>query len=154
MGLANYSDAEEGLAKAFGQAVNGKYEQPGVQYYIGAGLLLGTSGEPKSFRQTFEILWRRQALLDMEASGQDAMTDEIVDKAKNSLYTRTFRLVRGTNSPVVFLKDLAYFRGSHNAWQYLKSAEGDETAFALMMSGKADPTISNHKRILLETKTS
>lgn len=153
VGMSEYYDSEEGVGKVTEQIVSGEYQPAGEQYYIAAGLMLGAAGQPASFRQTYETIWRRQALEDFTASPEQQMTNELIAEAKDKAYTTVFRLQRGTNNPVVFLKDLAYFRGNHNAWKYLESAVGDEFAFSLIMLGKADPAISNHKRILLETKS-
>lgn len=155
MGLSDYYDSEEGLGRAFEQALTGKYEDSGVQYYLIAGLMssVGKDNEPKSFRETYEIMWRRQLLLDMKEADLDNITEDVIAQAKDLAFRQIIRIARGTSGQACLLKDLAYFRGSQNTWEHLERIKEDDLEFMFTLMGKADPLISSHKRILLESSS-
>lgn len=146
-GLNDYYDSEEGLGKVMEQAVNGKFVESGVPYYLIAGLMYF---DKKDFRDTYEIMWRIKYL---EAVGKGDVADESTETAaKDGAYKSVFRITRGTDS-LPWFKDLAYYNGTSKMWRYLENTRGDYEEFMLIFLGKADPARYEHRRILLETSS-
>lgn len=147
-GLANYYDSEEGLGAVAEQALKGKYRVAGEGHYVTVGLAYFDN---KDFRETFEVKWRLSALQKVGEDGQ--ITDEQIAASRSAAYGSTMRIFRGTDS-LPFLKDLAYYNGADAVWRYLEDHRGDDTYVALLFLGKADPTLSTHRRVLFESHTS
>jgi hypothetical protein len=130
-GLVGYEEAEEGLAVAMEQIYSGKTREAGVQYYTLLGLATGLDGNKRDFRDTYEIGWRRQAMLKVVGSDKE-LTEEVVAKAKKQAYIQCVRIFRGTPCDlrgVVYPKDLFYHDGNAKIWNYLDNIKGDEDAF-------------------------
>jgi hypothetical protein len=145
-GLSDYYDSEEGLGLVMMQALEGKYEERGVEHYITAG---AAYYDGKDFRDLYEMNWRL-ALLE-NADGED-VTDEATSKAKNGAYTKVMRSLRGTDE-LPWFKDLAYFNGAVSQWKYLESIVGDDLKFMFVLLGKADSSNIDHERTVYETRT-
>lgn len=143
-GLSDYYDSEEGLGKVMEQAVNGAYQDSGVDYYIITGLMYFDN---KDFRDTFEIMWRLKYLKTSTSEGRD---DKAVKKAREDAYKAVLRISRGTDTEP-FLKDLAYYNGASKVWEYAENHCGDYEHISLLTLGKADPANDSHRRIILET---
>jgi hypothetical protein len=146
-GLSDYYDAEEGLALVMEHALKGKYVEGGVEAYITAGLAYC---DKKDFRDTYEIKWRLAALKSAKKSGQ--ITGDIIAKAKETAYSSVVRSMRGTDE-LPWFKDLAYFNGAADMWQYLEKNKGDDIKFTFVLMGKVDPSSIKHQRIAYEAKT-
>jgi hypothetical protein len=139
-GMPGYLDAEEGLGVASEQAIHGKYEDRGVQYYLIAG---GQYFHNQNFRDTFEMAWRRQALLNLKDGAE--LTDEKIAKAKDTAYGQVTRINRGTND-LPWFKDLAYYNGNRKIWDYFSQTTDDFGAVLNLYYGKVDPTDPLHMR--------
>lgn len=147
LGLPDYYDAEEGLCKVMQQAVAGKYTDSGVNYYVVAGLMYHGN---KSFRETYELLWRRNILKGV-STDQD-ISQESIDGAQEKAYKIVRRIARGTDTLPLF-KDLAYYHGLIKMWEYVARVKDDETLFQFLLLGKGDPTNEDHMRTMYETKS-
>lgn len=148
IGLDDYYDFEEGLGRAMEQAVSGKYEPAGVNYYIIAGLSYYDSYD---FRQIFEVMWRLSAL-DKAKNGSD-LSDEQISKSRQFAYGSVMRIMRGTDT-LPWFKDLAYYNGNAKAWQYIEDNKGDPDAFLnIHAKGKFDPFKDAHMQAVLETRS-
>ncbi len=147
-GQDGYLDFEEAVAIALEDAYQGKFDDHGENYYLIAGLAYGLDNhEPRNFRETYEVMWRMLVL--QAAKGVADVTDEQVVEAQSSAFTSCMRLFRGTDTRqpgVVYLKDLAYFKGQELAWQALKDVHTQED-FDLIFAGKLDLTRSDHRDI-------
>jgi hypothetical protein len=137
-GMSRYSEAEEGIAVVFEQAIKGEYLDRGVPYYLIAG---GAYFHQQDFRNSFEMLWRRNALLDLKPD-QD-LDQATIDKAKDAAYNSVFRIFRGTND-LPWFKDLTYYNGNRKIWDYLGDHVGDPEVIFQMFQGKIDPTNHDH----------
>ncbi len=154
-GLADYYDAEEGMGVVMEQLLNGQPKERGVQHYLNTGLALGLDGTPRDFRDTFEIAWRREAVNRLSDQENQQSTDDIIKKSKQQAYRQCERIFRGTPAEmpgVVFTKDLAYFNGNYQMWQYLEQNRGNEEAFDELFAGKFDPANETHVRIIESLK--
>lgn len=144
-GLDGYLDTEEGIGKVMEQALEGEYVEAGIDHYITVGL---SYLDNKDFRDTFEAKWRLQLLSDLEEGRQaDA---KAIEKAKNTAYGATMRILRGTDE-LPWFKDLSYYNGTAEMWQYLEEIRGDDIKFMFVLLGKANPARNSHQRLQYET---
>lgn len=146
-GMPGYIDSEEGLAMVMQQARNGEYKEAGHALYLTASI---AHIEGKDFRDTFEVMWRIAALSGLKSGAE--MTDEVVEKARDSAYRQCMRIFRGTDD-IPWLKDIQYYTGAQSVWRYLDANCGDEQALRLMLMGKTNVNNPDHLRTLLESKT-
>lgn len=132
-------DFEEGIATRLQQIITGEKRTPGVQYYLAIGLQAGADrgGVPRSYRETFEIMWRREALqMEVSGSGVD------VQKARAQAQRHVQRTRRGGE---VDTHDASYFTGAQKAAQWLNQITrlpGAErrSLLAKVLTNKYDPT--------------
>lgn len=141
--LPDSLDFEEGLATRLQQIITGEHRTPGVQYYLAIGLQAGADrgGEPRNYRETFEILWRREALL-MEQSGKEVD----IDKARALAQRHIQRTRRGG---AIDTRDAAYFIGAQKAATWLNDIAKLPTVerrqqLALVLTHRYDPTNPDH----------
>jgi hypothetical protein len=146
VGMAGYDAAEEGLGSVVQQAIVGTFEMAGAGHYITAGLLY----ENRDFRQTFEVNRRLLALGSLKPG--EILTDEAINEARETAYTKTMRLARG-GGHTPFLRDLSYYNGAKSMWGYFEKYGADELMLNLALLGKSDPTRHAHLQIALETRT-
>lgn len=146
-GLSDYYDSEEGYGKVMEQAIDGKYVESGVPYYLVAGLM---HFDNKDFRGAYDIIYRMKYLESVNA-GKPA-DEKTLEGAQDAAYKAVFRLTRGTDE-LPWFKDLAYYNGTAKMWKQCEDSAGDYELFMLNFLGKGDPTIDDHRRILLETKS-
>lgn len=145
-GLSEYYDAEEGLGKVMEQAIDGTFVEAGVDHYITAGAVFF---DHKDFRDTYEMKWRIEALQKLEKGAE--LTQEAIDKAKNTAYGGVMRILRGTDT-LPWFKDLAYYNGTAETWKFLEEIRGDDSRLTLFMMGKMN-TSDAHLRTVLESRT-
>jgi hypothetical protein len=137
--LPNAGDFEEGIATRLQQIISGEERTPGVQYYLSIGLQIGAdqNEQLRSYRETFEILWRREALL-MEKAGKPVD----VAKARQLAQRQVQRTRRGG---VVDTRDASYFIGAQKAAAWLNEvatlpAQERRAALAKVLTNRYDPT--------------
>lgn len=106
-------DFDEGLCTALEQIMGGKRRIAGKQYYMAIGLQAGVDrgGVPRSYRQTYEVIWRNN-LLEQEQAG--VAID--VEKAKMDAQKQVQRTRRGG---AIDTRDSAYFVGAQKAYAWL-----------------------------------
>lgn len=146
-GLSDYYDAEEGIAVVMEHALKGKYSESGIEGYITAGLAYYDGFD---FRDTYEVKWRLSALHMAKKTGD--VTEETIQKAKNTAYSATMRSFRGTDS-LPWFKDLAYYNGSADMWKYIEKIKEDDIEFSYILQGKVNPSSIKHRRLVYEAKT-
>lgn len=145
-GLSEYYDAEEGLGKVMEQALDGEFVEAGVDHYITAGAIYFDS---KDFRDVYEMNWRIEALRKLETG--DELTDDAVDRAKETAYSGVMRILRGTDE-LPWFKDLAYYNGTAETWRFLEAIRGDDSRLTLLMMGKVN-TSASHLQTVLESRS-
>lgn len=149
LGLSDYLESEEGLAKVMEQSIKGRYEEAKPNFYIISGLAYF---DGKDFRDCFEIMWRLSVLNKFSKTYNENETDDVIESSKDFMYRQTFRIFRGTDKYPWF-KDLSYYHGNQHVWQYIEDQGADFNTLSLMLMGKADPTNDSHRRVLLESHT-
>jgi hypothetical protein len=144
VGLAQYTDAEEGFGVVLEQALKAEFKPAGEDLFLAASL---AHFEGMNFRQVYEIMWRK-AIVD----NAEAPDNSKVDRLKASSYAKVQRIFRGTDYAPL-LKDTSYFVGSQKIWKHLESIRGNDTFLTLMFMGKTDPTNEQHKHTLLDSRS-
>lgn len=150
-GQDGYLDFEEALATSLQAAYKGEYSISGVNHYLTAGLAYGLDNhEPRDMREVYEIMWRVHAL--RSADSKNDISAEQIRAAKTDAFNGCMRLFRGTSTidkGLVYLKDLAYFKGQTLAWSYLENVHS-QADFELLLAGKLDLTKPDHLKIAKE----
>jgi len=131
-------EIEEGIGVAIEQILGGQKRTAGLAYYLSLGLQLGLdkNGVKRNFRETYEVMWRRQ-LLDAPT-----ISDEAIRNAKDAAYQTVIRTTRGNSLDA---RDISYFEGNRRAIVWLNSIAALSEAqrrqkILIMLSGKFDPT--------------
>ena len=143
-GLAGFNDTQEGLGKAMEHALEGEYQEAGIDHYITAGLAYFDN---KDFKGAYDVKWRLKLLESLKPD--QAPTQAQIDKAKQWAVNTTMRIYRGTDDLPLF-KDLCYYNGSKEVWEYLERICGDNLQLSLLLAGKIN-TSKKHQRVILES---
>jgi hypothetical protein len=114
IGLDNLA-FEEGIGVALEQIISRQKRIPGEQYFTSLGLQLGLDrdGNKRSFREVYEILWRRIILDDVE---KERTVD--IQEAKHKAYKQCMRTTRGG---ALDARDISYSAGAAIAHPWLNS---------------------------------
>lgn len=131
---------EEAFAVALEQIVSGEPRKgSGEQYYtaLGAQYGLDQNGTERTFRGTFEIMWRR-AMVIARTKGETLTRDEARDQA----YTQVYRTRRGN---AIDTRDMSYFEGARVVPQWLNQVvklpeEERQATLRWVLSGRFDAT--------------
>lgn len=143
-GLAGFNDTQEGLGKAMEHALEGEYQEAGIDHYITAGLAYFDN---KDFKGAYDVKWRLKLLESLKPD--QTPTQAQIDKAKQWAANTTMRIYRGTDDLPLF-KDLCYYNGSKEVWEYLEKICGDDLQLSLLLAGKIN-TSKKHQRVILES---
>ena len=134
-GFPNNEEFDEGVAKAVEQAINGKYEDSGIDHYINIGL---ANFKGKNFREVYEIQCKLREL----TSGK-------IEPVFNAVQ----RCFRGTGE-LPNNKDLAYYNGANRVWKHIEDHIDDIELFdQLFLSGKIDYQNEQQEQISYEART-
>lgn len=134
-GLPNNEEFDEGVAKAVEQAINGKYEDSGIDHYINIGL---ANFKGKNFRQVYDIQCKLKQLTGSK-------TDTVFNAVQ--------RCFRGTGE-LPNNKDLAYYNGANRVWKYIEDHLDDPELFDhLFLTGKLDYQDDAQEAISYEVRT-
>ena len=143
-GLDGYMNTEEGIARAMEMAVEGDYQEAGVQHYLTAGFAYFNN---MSFRKAFETNWRMGVL-----DGENNFSEENIDKKRQIAYRNTQRIFRGTDE-LPWFKDLSYFNGGQEIWKYIEENIDSPTLIDdFLLGGKNDLLNLDQQRQIYELK--
>lgn len=135
LGLDRYVTGEEGVATYREQAITGAKEFAGIPYYFACSLAKGFDGNPRDFRDVFEIM-----KLYYEAKG--------IRDPESSAWNACVRVFRGTSCSTpgaIYTKDLAYLTGNKAVWNLVSKNSDVIMTFDV---GKFDPTRPDHVALL------
>jgi hypothetical protein len=146
LGLDRYIKGEEGVTTVAEQAHAGKVVAfRGLELHLAAALAKGLDGEPRDFRQTYEVLYKYFLFKELpKAKDKDQAEKTAQDKA----YAHCVRVFRGTDCKtkgVIFPKDIVYREGNIAVWGLLKNNPNEALKFSI---GKYDPANDRHLWIL------
>lgn len=140
-------DFDEGLSTGIEQVMGGRRRIAGVQYYTALGLQAGTDqdGLRRSYRQTYEIMWRRE-LLRQEKAGETIDSE----KAKKDAQMQVQRTRRGG---AIDARDSAYFLGAKKAYTWLNELAAldkheRQAKLLWVLSAVFDPTDEAHREVI------
>lgn len=146
LGLDRYEGGEEGVATLREQVLEGGVKDfSGFDGHFAIGLATGVDGQPRDFRQTFEIL-KKYYLLQNMLKGVDK--GEAEKKASDSAWGRCVRTFRGTNSQTpgtCFTKDIVYREGNIAVWESVAKNGPEMNRWDV---GKYDPSNPRHIWVL------
>lgn len=140
-------DFDEGLSTGIEQIMGGRRRIAGVQYYTALGLQAGTDQGDlrRSYRQTYEIMWRRE-LLRQEKAGETID----IEKAKKDAQMQVQRTRRGG---AIDARDSAYFLGAKKAYTWLNELAAldkheRQAKLLWVLSAVFDPTDEAHREVI------
>lgn len=146
LGLDRYESGEEGVATMREQALAQKVNDfSGLDGHLAIGLALGIDGQPRDFRQVYEIL-EKYYLLNNLIAGKEL--SEAQEKAQNTAWNRSVRTFRGTDCKTpgtCFTKDVVYREGNIGVWEVIKNNPSEMIRFNV---GKYDPSNPRHLWVL------
>ena len=127
---------DEGIAKCVEQALGGKYEDSGIDHYLNIGL---ATFEGKNFREVYNI---------------QKTLKHLTGKSDKTVLNAVQRCFRGTGE-LVNNKDLAYYNGANQVWQYIESHLDDPELFDnLFLTGKINFLDPAQESLSYEMRTS
>jgi uncharacterized protein YwgA len=146
LGLDRYESGEEGIATMREQTLSKKIDDfRGIDGHLAIGLARGVDGQPRNFRQVYEILEQNYLLKNLVKGTEPS---EALEKARNSAWNHSVRTFRGTDckTPGVCLtKDIVYREGNIGIWDVIKNNPSEMMRFNV---GKYDPSNSRHLWVL------
>lgn len=146
LGLDRYEQGEEGVATLREQAIKGVVEEfSGLDKHFAIGLAAGIDGQPRNFRQVFEII---QKLSEFENVSAGKNQPEAASAGRDQAWNTCVRVFRGTDcrTPgVCFTKDIIYAQGNIGVWNVVRENPAEMMRFNV---GKYDPANSRHLWIL------
>jgi hypothetical protein len=117
----------------------------GIDGQLAVGLCLGIDGQPRDFRQVYDILEKYYLFRNLVSK---KTLEEAENKAQTSAWNRTVRIFRGSDckTPGVCLtKDTIYRDGNIGVWDVIGKNPDEMLRFNV---GKYDPSNSRHLWIL------
>lgn len=146
----DYLTFEEGLATTVEEMVGDEVPEWAVGKF-GHYINISLAEQGMDFRAVFETVWRYRLLASL--SDNTAVTESMIDKAKQAAYSSCVRIFRGTQPdmaertgvnilPLTYNKDLAYLEGRVLAMQHLSDLyhRQDTDGVVRLFAGKYDPT--------------
>ncbi len=155
-GLRRHEIFEEALAGTIEGIVYKQAEAKGEMQVMAIALAAGyDNGQKRDFRDSFEALWRFQAVKSYKA-GEDLNTQ--LTKAQTTAYNLLVRIWRGMPTDIVgciYTKDAAY-RNTTNVLPYLRGTNGPLASadFIRLIQAKYDPTDPNQDAYIRQLTTS
>jgi len=137
LGLDGYLKGEEGLASYVQQQVEGADEFYGFDRYMAISLAVGLDGSPRDFRAVFS------SMVDYYTVTLRSRKN-IEERARSAAWDVCMRIFRGTtgqSAGTVFTRDLAYFAGNIEMWQFMTDYP---ERFNDLFIGKFDPLNQEH----------
>lgn len=146
LGLDRYEAGDEGVATMREQAIAKKADDfSGLAGHFAIGLAQGLDGQPRDFRQVYEVL-ENYYLLNNLVSGKEV--SEAREKAQNTAWNRSVRTFKGTDCKtpgVCFTKDIIYRQGNIGVWDVIRNNPAEMIHFNI---GKYDPSNIRHLWVL------
>ncbi len=136
--LPGYITFEEGVTKCIEQALGGEYKLAGAESYVICGIAFC---DKMTFRQAFnrycEYMYIRKASF------------ELSEETINILFSRTTRAFRGTGD-IPWSDSTVYLNGPEKVWPFIEKHIDDPEFLWKMLfeSGKTDPTLSSHQKLV------
>jgi hypothetical protein len=122
---------EEGTAVMVEQLFAHKFMYRRLTRYLAAALAWGADGRPRTFRETFDVLWRAFMIIGRH----DGM------EAKRRAFSECTRIFRGGLPAVAgaaFTKDMVYLQTNLSVWKYLEENKLSQQEFLDLIDGRKD----------------
>jgi len=128
-GMQPSTEESEGFAIVLEQLTKDKFSYRRSYRYLAVALGWGVFGEPATFSEVFEVLWR---LMKVHTGYSTA-------DAKEHAFDECYRAFRGGRPDVagaVFLKDAVYFSANIHMWKVLTQQELSYNEFIDIIEGR------------------
>lgn len=140
LGLDRYTRGDEGIATMRSQVVGGEVEDfAGLVGHLAISLAMGLDGQPRDFRQVFEILEKYYLF--------KGLTKVEAQEKAHSTCLRTFRGTDCRTAGVCFTGDIEYREGNIGVWEVVRQNPDEMRRFSI---GKYDPANPRHLWILTQ----
>lgn len=147
-GMPGNETWDEGVAKCVEQAIAGRYQDSGIDHYINIGL---ATFKDKNFREVFDISTALKFLAGAKPDETDIERAERLQKIRLTSFNAVQRCFRGTGE-LVNNKDLAYYNGANQVWQYIEEHIDDPDLMDhLFLDGKTVATDPDQSSLAYET---
>lgn len=144
IGLDRVEKGEEGVATYTEQQVKGTEEYAHPQRYFAIAYAKGAiDGEPKNFRQTYDMLLQYYRMSLKPGDDVETRAEDWAWK----LAVRVFRGTTGETPGAVYPKDMAYFKGNKETWELVSKDSDVVKTFSI---GKFDAANERHVSVLME----
>ena len=146
-GLRRHEIFEEALAGTIEGIVYNKAEAKGEMQAMAIAVAAGyDNGQDRDFNDSFEALWRLQAVKSFKLDGN---IDTQINDARTKAYGLLVRIWRGMPTDIagcIYTKDQA-FRNTNTVLPYLRGPTGPlpRADFLRLLQAKYDPTIADQK---------
>lgn len=123
------TEEAEGFGVFLEQILQASFSHKRTLRYLAIALGWGTIGRARTFRETYEVLWRCAALI---GGGS-------LESAKKKAFNECVRAFRGGNPSVpgaVFTKDILYLSGNVRVWKHMGSRLRSYDEFVKILEGK------------------
>lgn len=136
--LPGYDTFEEGVTKCIEQALRGNYESAGAVSYNVCGAAFC---DKLTFREAFDRHCEYVRIRNASVA--------LSEKAINAAFARTTRAFRGTGD-IPWSASTVYFDGPEKVWPFIEEhIDEPEVLWKLLFeSGKTDPTLESHRKLL------
>ncbi|MBT6034664.1 MAG: DUF1704 domain-containing protein [Candidatus Jacksonbacteria bacterium] len=146
LGLDRYDPGEEGIATMREQVFSDEITDfSGLAGHLAISLARGVDGEPRDFRQTYDILQKYFYWNSLRLGA----SNEVAQKNSTTYaWNRAVRTFRGSDSKTpgaCFTKDIVYREGNIGVWDVVSKNKDELQRFQV---GKYDPANARHIWIL------
>lgn len=152
-GLDRYDQGEEGLGTLQEEAFHDGFKDfSRLDYFLASSLAYGSDGNPRNFRQLFEILKSYYTLFFIE---DGTAPEKIPAKATKRAWSRSVNVFKGTDMKTpgaCHTRGMIYRTGNIAVWDLISKDGREMTKFTLgeYNKGKYDPTNKRHLWILTQ----
>ena len=122
-------DDEEGIAIVVEQLLSTNFIYRRMLRYLAAALAWGADGKPRTFRETYDIVWRAFMIVGNHSERN----------AKERAFAECARVFRGGvpgAAGAAYIKDKVYLETNLTIWKYLEDNELSHDAFLAVIDGK------------------
>ncbi len=145
-GLDRYEKGEEGVTKVTEHGIEKKFKTFATpELHLAVGLAIGTDGQPRNFREVFEILEKHFFLRETRSGTEKG---EARETAREKAWKHCIRVFRGSDCKTrgaCFTKDIVYREGAIAIWNLVSKDVNEAYKFTM---GKYDPSNERHLWIL------
>jgi hypothetical protein len=156
IGIGDYSDAEEGIAILFekiwaGTATKDIVDRDDYRYLVASYASGVMDGKFHGPNETFKFITELNIIslcANSAKKGEDIDLDEIIEKARKTMFEHVYRAFRGMPDGIVLTKDTVYKTGKIKLTRFINNSNfSTQELYDFLTLGKIDPTNEEHVEI-------